>query len=160
MAVVAFTSEQLAPEGLYAKRLYPIEDHGKLRFQYAYFKNLSGAAGDATSTVELVKLPPGRVRLVPHLARLRSSAFGASRVLKIGHRAYSKGSMSDLIAEDDDAFSSALDISAAAAVANSLGTQLKYDLYSVAGITVFATVTGGTIPTDAELEMWFPYVYE
>jgi hypothetical protein len=161
MAVVAFTSDQLAPEGTYAKRLLPVEDHGKLRLQYFYFKNLTGAVGDAGSTIDLVNLPPGRVRLLPIMAALRKSAFGAARVASFGNRAYSKGASQVLVPEDNNDFSAGIDLAAAGnLIGTFMGTQIKYDLYSVAGITVFATITGGTVPVDAELEGYIPYVYE
>lgn len=142
-------------------RRRPIDAHGKLR--ELYFKIVNGAVAlDATSVVELGALPPGAVRLFTRDAQLRCSAFGASRVLKIGHRAYvsADGGGAGTIAEDDDAFSSALDISAAAFVASSFGTAIKYDLYSKAGVRLFGTVTGGTIPAAAELEGYIPYAYE
>jgi len=37
---------------------------------------------------------------------------------------------------------------------------LKYDLYSVAGITVTAQVKGGTIPVGAKVSGYLVYVYE
>lgn len=159
MAVLALKSAQLVRAAADNPRLYPTEDHGKFRQQYANFVNDSGAAGDAGSTVDLFVLPPGKLSLRPLMAALRCSAFGASRVVKIGHRKYYKSSTEE-IAEDDDAFSTGLDISAAALVTNPYGTQLKYDLYSMRGITVYATVTGGTIPTNATLETYLPYIYE
>jgi hypothetical protein len=158
MAVQNFNSDQMT-KIINNDRLYPIEEHGKLRQNYAFFKNLSGAVGDANSTVELFRLPPGRLSLRPLMSVLRSTAFGASRVVKIGHRKYARTATED-VAEDDDAFSSAVDISAAGMATSPYGTQVKYDLYSLSGITVFATITGGNVPTNAELETYLSFIYE
>lgn len=158
MAVEKFKSAQLIRVES-EQRLFPIEDHGKFRQQYANFLNSSGVAGDAGTTIDLFMLPPGRLSLRPLLSALKSSAFGASRVVKIGHRKYARTSTEDVV-EDDDAFSTGLDISAAALIASPYGTNLKYDLYSLSGIMVFATVTGGTVPTNATLETYLTYVYE
>lgn len=143
-------------------RRRPTDNHAKLR--YLYWKIVNDAvAGDDGSFVELGTLPPGAVRLLPRMAQLRSSAFGAARVLKIGHRAYfsadGQTSAND-IDEDDDAFSVGLDISAAAFQASPFGTAIKYDIYSKSGVRLFGTVTGGTIPAAAELEGYIPYAYE
>jgi len=148
----------------YRKR--PIDSYAKLR--ELYFKIVNGAVAlDATSTVELGELPPGAVRVFPHLGKLVSSAFGASRVLKIGHHAYRSSPSANPvgtpdIAEDDDAFSTGLDISANAAIANAWGPALtvKYDFYSTGGIKLFGTVTGGTIPAAATLEGVLLYAVE
>lgn len=137
----------------------PTDNHGKLR--YIYWKIVNGAsAGDDGSVMELGWLPPGAVRLLPRLASLRCSAFGASRVVKIGHRAYANAEGVANTVEDDDAFSSGLDVSAAAFVANSFGTPIKYDIFSKKGVRLFATCTGGTIPAAAEFEGYIPYAYE
>lgn len=141
-------------------RRRPTDNHGKIR--ELYFKIVNGAvAGDDGSFVELGDLPPGAVRIFPRLGSLRCSAFGASRVLKIGHRAYrsADGTIGE-IAEDDDALSTGLDLSSAAYVTSPYGVSIKFDLYSKGGIRLFGTVTGGTIPAAAELEGMIPYAYE
>lgn len=142
-------------------RRRPTDNHGKLREIYFKVVNNTGAAGDDGSEIELGTLPPGAVRLLPRLATLRSSAFGAARVLAVGHRAYASQDGGVNVPEDPDAFSSGLDISAATpSITSPFGSNVKYDLYSKAGIRLFATVTGGTIPTNAELEGYLIYAYE
>lgn len=138
----------------------PTDSHGKLR--YLYWKIVNGAlALDDGSTIELGYLPPGQVRLLPRLASLRCSAFGASRVAKIGHKSYySNDESGGVIADDNDAFSTGLDLSAAAFVANPFGTTIKYDIYGKVGVRLYATITGGTIPAAAEFEGYVPYTYE
>lgn len=142
-------------------RRRPTDSFGKLR--ELYFKIVNGAvAGDDGSVAELGNLPPGAVRLFPKLSQLRCTAFGSSRVLKIGHRKYFFGDgASDYVAEDDDALSSAIDISGALAnITSPFGTTVKYDIYSKMGVRLFATVTGGTFPAAAELEGYIAYAYE
>ena len=39
-------------------------------------------------------------------------------------------------------------------------TIMKTDIYSKAGVRVYATVDGGTIPIDAIIEGYIFYVYE
>lgn len=155
MAVLALTSNQTTPE----TRGNVKENHSKVRF--AHFNlDAVAVAGDANTTIELCKLPPGPVRVIPELSRVKNSAFGASRVLKIGHRAYQNRDNPSLaqIAEDDDAFGSALDM--ATATTQKVGSAVKFDVYSKEGITVFATVTGGTIPVGATLDGFIAYTYE
>lgn len=163
MAITTTDSLQLSNDvSALAGRKYPVDDHGKLRFQYG--KVVQGAAaGDAGSFVNFFYLPPGRVRILPWLSRVRSSALGASRVLKIGHAAYYDRSVpSDVAAvvADDDAFAAGIDVSAAAEALALAGGLLKYDIYSRGGVLVFGTVTGGTIPIAATLELILGYIYE
>lgn len=160
MAITAAKSDQVLARSTDGARLKTVEEHGKFRVQYFYYKNTTGAALDDGSTIDLVVLPFGTVRILPGLCRLRTTAFGAARVLKIGHKAYqSTGNAGNNVADDDDAFVSGVDISAA--IANTaLATTIKFDIYSRAEVTLYATVTGGTIPINAEIEGYFTYIYE
>lgn len=158
MAVEAFKSAEVADD----YRGSPVNDHSKVRFQYFNLAAVS-VAGDANSTIDLCDLPPGPVRVIPELSRITPSAYGASRVMKIGHRAYQKrdaymNSGTTDEAEDDDAFGSAIDVSAAATL--KVGAAVKYDINSKAGVRVFATVTGGTIPQNGTLTGFIAYTYE
>lgn len=156
MAITNQKAAQLADD----YRPYPVDEHGKLRFQYFSFTQVG--AGDAGSTIELCKLPPGRVRVLPYLAKTKSSAFGAGRTLKIGHREYfAKSQNGDpSTAEDDDALATSIDVAAAGVDDLTSPVVLKYDFYSRTGVTLFATVVGGTIPDGATLEGVIPYIYE
>lgn len=148
-----YTSTQMADD----YRARPTEDHGKLRL--AYFKFTATEAGADGSTVDLCKLPAGAVRILPNLSRYNVSALGASRVMDIGHRAYYKDWTDTEVAEDGDAFVADDDVSAAVEAA-ALGTGVKFDVYSTGGVTIFATVTGGTIPIGAVIEGFVAYAYE
>lgn len=167
MAVVALKTTEMAD----AYRGSPLNDHGKLRVQFFDLPAIT-VAGDASSTVELCRLPPGPVRIIPDLCRLATSAFGSSRTLDVGHRAYEKrdpymaGGSATTEAEDPDAFIDGLDVATAVtgspfgAGLSAFGYKTKFDLYSKSGVTVFATVLGGTIPIGATIRGFIVYVYE
>lgn len=141
-----------------SERLYPVENGGKLRI--AYFEFTQGvAAGDAASTAELCRLPMGRIRIIPQLSRIAFSAFGASRVLDVGFRAYTtEGNAA--VAEAANALANDIDVSSADADGVPIGALLKWDLFSTKGVTVFAQVAGGTIPAAATLKGYIIYVAE
>lgn len=153
MTVQAFQTTQMVDD----TRLRPTEKHGKLRF--AYF-NLPATivVGDATTIVDLCELPSGQVRVLPHLSRISTSAFGAGRTLSVGHYAYTKAD-NTTEASNATAFIAALDVSAAVAAAV-WGTAIKYDMYSKGGVTLFATVNVNTIPVGATIEGFCAYLYE
>lgn len=141
-------------------RSNPNHDHGKVRTQF-FDVPATTVAGDATSTVDLCNLPPGRVRVIPELSRITNSAFGAARTLSIGHTAYPSRdpAAADPEPANPTAFAAALDVSAANnGVA--LSNVLKYDIYSKAGVLVQATVNVDTIPVGATLSGFIAYVYE
>lgn len=156
MAVLELSTDELADD----YRGHPVNDHGKLRIQY-FNLPATTVAGDATTTVDLCDLPHGRVRLIPTLSRINVSAFGASRTLDVGHREYQKRDdpSEDLEAESADAFIDGLDVSSAVAD-QAFGTGSKYDMYSKSGVTLFATVLGGTIPIGATISGFVVYSYE
>lgn len=154
MAVLAYSAARLVA----GARPYPIDDGGKQRVQWG--KCAVDTQGDAGSTFTFFRLPPGRVRILLPFIRVGCSAFGASRVLKLGHRAYAKASHPTYTteAEDDDAFFTGLDISGAAVSLTPTALGTKFDVYSQQGVEVFGTVTGGTSPANATLEVLMPYV--
>jgi len=111
MAITTTNSDQLT-EGF---RKYPIDDHGKLRMQYAKVTQ-GAAAGDDGSFANLFKLPPGRKRILPFLSRYKVSALGSSRVMKVGYAAYqARPPANTAEVADDDALMSAIDVSSAVA---------------------------------------------
>lgn len=166
MAYTLTLSDQLNATTDNEPRKYPVDDHGKTRHQYA--KVTQGAAiGDIASQFELFDLPAGRVRcLVNSLSwRFSGVAMGAGRVVSLGHRAYysTLNGVPTLIAEDLSAFAVGIDGSAAAPTIRTgqgTNTNLKFDIYSRAGVRVVATVLIGTIPVGSIMETLFPYVYD
>ncbi len=157
MAVLALVTTQAADD----YRARPFEQHGKLRIA-SFDLPAVAVAGDINTTIELCDLPPGAVRILPRLSHLETSAWGAARTLDIGHRAYQTkdyaNSSTPTEAENGTALLAAKDVSAANT--GSLGVAAKYDVYSKAGVRVFATVKGGTIPVGATLRGYLIYVYE
>lgn len=140
-------------------RKYPIDDHGKLRFQRGNVAALAVALASADQ-IEMFRLPPGRIRILPWLCRISTSAWGSSRTLSLGHRAYpTRPPGETLEAEAGTAFLNALDVSSAVAAA-AFGTTMKYDIYSRTEVSVFATIGGGTMPVAATLDIMMAYLYE
>jgi hypothetical protein len=137
--------------------LLPIDRHPKFRLHYFQVAAATVAAADG-STFELGRLPFGRLRILRDQSKIWTSAWGSSRVLKFGHRAYAKADGS-AEAEDDDAFGSALDVSSATN-ALQMSTGTPYDMFSRTGWDFFATVTGGTFPVGGTLEGYLAYLHE
>lgn len=133
--------------------------HGRMRV--AYFLHTQDGAGDATSTVDLVKLPAGKGRILIRSSWLASSAFGSSRTLDIGYVAHTDNS-GDAVAVDVDGLLDGLDNSSATAAMLGTGTNaLDTYLYdSNAPLTIQAVVAGGTIPDTATLEGYIVYVLD
>lgn len=159
MAIKTLIPAQLAD----GARIYPIDEHGKMRQVWSTVVN-DAVAGDDGSFVRICKLPPGRKRLVLPLCRYKVSALGASRVMKIGHRAYYDRSdpSAAIVAEDDDAFAVNVDVSAAVAAYFPIAaaSPMKFDMFSRDTFELFATITGGTIPANATFDFMITYLYE
>lgn len=157
MSVLALKTTEMTD----GARNYPIQNHGKLRYQFFDLPAIA-AAGDVATTIDLCKLPPGRVRVLPHLSRITNSAWGAARTLIVGHTAYAAKdpTTGDPEPANDDAFTpTPLDM-ATASDSIAMANLLKYDVYSKAGVLVQATVGGDTIPIGATLSGCIAYLYE
>ena len=157
--MAVYNAPQFVDGSVDQKRLLPYEEHGKARANYAFYKNLTGGALVAGDQINLFKLPPGNVRLVPYLSMLRNTAAGAG-TLNLGLRAYTQSSVDGAsdIAEAPTELVNAKAITGAGAAA--ISTLIKYDLFSKRGIIVFATVNGVALPSNAEIELMLPYLYE
>lgn len=162
MAVLNLKVADLANLDLNPKVFAPSINRGKLRRHYFHLPALT-VAGDANSTVDLALLPPGAVRLYVDRSHIYWSAFGAARVLDIGHAAYEEvdGAIeaASLALFDDN-----VDVAAAgnAALGSDFavpaGRLAKTQLFmSSKGVIIRALVTGGTIPIGAILEGWLEY---
>ena len=87
--------------------LAPTDQHGRVRMAHFTFDSITG---DANSTLDLIKMPAGRVRVLGvHMA---NSAFTATAALSLGHTGYTA---EDGTAEpaDDDAFATGVDVATA-----------------------------------------------
>ncbi len=120
------------------------------------------AAGDATSTAKLLYLDPGRYRVYWKLSNIEWTAFGASRTLDIGHAAYVDETGTTVVADDNLADDN-IDVSSAGAaamgsdiLAAATGGATEFRV-GAGGLTILATVAGGTIPAAATLEGYIVY---
>lgn len=155
-------AERLATQMIEGYRRYPIDDHGKLRYQYASLvaSAANGGALAANDTILLFRLPPGRKRILPNLSRITCTAYGVGRTLDIGHKKYLKSGMPYAEEADDvDAFVDGMDVSAALNSAV-MSTTLKFDMFSTTEVDIYATILGGTLPLDGTLQVLLAYLYE
>ena len=156
-----FLSTELTNEAANIPTLNPVHKSTKLHFKYFSY-NQGASAGAANDTIEFVKLPAGDVRIFKHLSAVNCSAFGASRVLDIGFRAHVKYTDNSAVAESVDTILDGADISAIASRGGGAGTNAltvspSILLQAKAPVTIFGTVTGGTIPASATLEGYIVY---
>lgn len=163
MAVTTENSDQINNmEALPQVKLNSNELGGRLRI--AYFDSTQGAAaGDANSLVNLVKIQPGKsVRILKNLSRIACSAFGASRLLDIGHTAYTNLDGSAVSAAIDVLLDGA-DVSAIAEHAMGVGTNAltvanTFVINAKEAVTIQAKVLADTIPAGATLAGYIVYV--
>ena len=119
------------------------------------FDHVQDAAGDDGSSVLVYPIEAG-TRLYLHVSTIRFSAFGASRVMKLGWQAYTDPDGTAVLADDDGIFAG-LDVSAAGnkrmIEAPTLGAGMDANgtrLFQGSAVLI-ATVTGGTWPDDAAI---------
>lgn len=163
MAVTTEKSDQVTNlEALPPVRLNTDELAGRLRIARFSFTQ-GAAAGDANSTVDLVKMPVGKtVTILKNLSRIACSAFGASRVIDIGHQGFTNLD-GTVVAAAIDVLLDAGDVSAIADLAMGAGTNAltvtnTFTINSQTAALIQAIVTGGTIPAGATLTGYIVYV--
>ena len=163
MAVTTEKSDQVTnQEASPPVRLNTNELGGRLRI--ARFSFTQGvAAGDANSTIDLVKIPPGKtVTILKNLSRVVCSAFGAARLLDIGHTGFTNLD-GTVVAAAADVLLDGGDVSAIAELAMGVGTNALTVVNSFTINAKFATllqakVLADTIPAGATLAGYFVYV--
>lgn len=152
MAVTAEKSTQVTAEE--AGRPTDAPDyHGEMRMFYFSFTQ-GAAAGDINSTMDLIKLPPGKWRYIAKLSKITCSAFGASRTLDVGHTGWTEPD-GDAVAANEIGIHSAADVSAAAVIEPGdelVATDGTLQINSRTVVTIQAKVEGGTIPAAATLK--------
>lgn len=156
MAIEIFKSTEVTQgEGkLSENRQYWPAEGGKLRI--AHFSWTNGATvGDDGSSVNLCKLPMGKLRVLPGLSRIAVSALGSSRVMDLGFRAYVASDGKTAVAADLNDFVDDRDVSSA--TDSHFGTDLKKDFFSFSGITICATIAGGTLDAAETMEGYVVY---
>ena len=163
MAVTTEKSDQVTnQDALPVVKLNTNELGGRIRIARFSFTQ-GAAAGDATSTQDLIKLPPGKtVTILKSMSRIVCSAFGASRLLDIGHTGFTNND-GTAVAAAADVLMDGQDVSAAALIKMGLGTNaftaddaFTYDARQA--ITIQAVVAGGTIPAGATINGYIAYV--
>jgi hypothetical protein len=119
--------------------------------------NYVHAAGSGTGEVNLVILPPGRIRIYSDLSRIVTSDMAVSATLHLGFRAHRQEDGS-AVEEDDHALTQALAVGAGARdEAFGLPAVGQLDLESQGGITIFALITSGNIEDGDTIEGWVLY---
>ena len=163
MAVTTEKSDQVTNlEALPPVRLNTDELAGRLRIARFSFTQ-GAAAGDATSTIDLVKMPVGKtVTILKNLSRIVCSAFGAARTLDIGHQGFTNLD-GTVVAAAVDVLLDAGDVSAIAELLLGVGTNALtvnnvFTINSQTAALIQAVVAGGTIPAGATLAGYIVYV--
>lgn len=128
------------------------DDRGRLRVKRFDFTQ-GAAAGDAASTQAIIKIPPGKVNIHLALSRIAFSAFGASRVLDIGHTGFTQPD-GTVVAAAAASLANDIDVSGAgnANVTGVVGGDEIFQVNSRNGTTIQCVVAGGTIPAGATLD--------
>lgn len=163
MAVTTENSDQVDNmEALPPVRLNTNELGGRLRIARFSFTQ-GAAAGDANSTVDLVKLPPGKtVTILKDLCNINHSAFGAGRTLDIGYIAHTNLD-GTAVAADVDALLDGADVSSAGNIpmgtgTGAVGTSNVLTLNARAAVTIQGICLGDTLPVGATLNGYIVYV--
>jgi hypothetical protein len=121
---------------------------------FAYRFSLTAAAGIDGEVINLRFLPPGRFTVYPRLSYLQIDALGASRVMAVGTAAYTDEA-GNAVGAAASAWDSAISVASAvnlqlgASVAAGTGGVFEYN--SRSGITIQATITGGTVPVSSKI---------
>jgi hypothetical protein len=164
MAVINIQSEDIAGLTQFPKIIPNSLNRSKSR-KHFFRIPATAVLGDINSTIDLALLPQGDVRLFLTESKIWWTAFGAARLLDIGHRAY-EAIDGSIIAAAANLFDDDVDVSAAS---NAAGVALGSDFVlagtlaktqrflSAKGVMVFATVTGGTIPAGTIIEGFLEY---
>ena len=97
--------------------------HGRLRV--AYFSHTQSEAGEVLSTVKIVKLPPGKIRLLGALSRIEHNWTESTVDMDIGWAAY-------------------VDLDGTAVSDNDDGLDADVDVEATGSIAIGTVVTGAT----------------
>jgi hypothetical protein len=141
-----------------SRRVPSAEWGSKLRMDYASYTHASGS-GDGE--VNLLVLPPGRVRVWGALSRLLVDELDTSATVALGYRAY-VGQDGETVVQDEDALVAATaadsgGVSAALDATDGVGEAEYYEFDSLSGVTIFATVESGDIDNDEKIELALVY---
>lgn len=148
-----------------ATSLNTTEQHGRVRV--AYFSHDQSAAGDATSSVALVKLPPGRVRLLLGASLMYVNWTTGSATMDLGWDAYTAMNGTTTTA-DPNGLMNALDVDtvgyrsgeALVALTAIKATAGTWVFESKDGVVIRATSPSVGIGSSDDLFGYFLYVVD
>ena len=127
---------------------------------FNYTRSAQAAAGDAGSIIELVRIPPGQIRLILPNSVIFFKTFPSSNTkLSIGHRAYTDRNGTEISQSLTSVFTS-LTVDAAGSqflFDKEIGDDQTQAFDTVEGLTLFAAVKVGTLPASVELSGYFAY---
>jgi hypothetical protein len=162
MAVTTQQSTQTAnaAAGVYGTTfLNPAEQHAKVRIARIDFTQ--SGAGDVGSTVDLCRLPAGKVRLLGDMSLVAVSAWGTARTLAIGWTAYTGADGSTANAATPAGLTAATSVASAVKLvvgtAAVLGNDQTKLFDSAGGVLIQAIVAGDTIPDGATITGYVAY---
>jgi hypothetical protein len=127
------------------------EKHGTLKIaKFTYTHSGTSEPGE----INLIKLPAGRVVVLPDLSYLNTSTFGVGAELSVGVRAYRQED-GELVEEDAEALQAAV----AGPFVGGLGGPAtgEIPLDSQAGIVVYATIAGGNLISGHHINGYIVY---
>lgn len=139
------------------------EEHGRIRVMF--FTCLQDGAGDATSSVALGKLPPGRVRILASQSRAYVNWTTSSATLDLGWDSYTNLS-GTTVAADPNGLIDGLSVDTVGfqtmegAIAANLLTGGTYVLESKDGVVIRATSQDVAIATGDDLVGFLMYVLD
>jgi hypothetical protein len=119
--------------------------------------NYVHAAGAGTGEINLVTLPPGRIRIYSDLSRIVTSDMAVNATLHLGYRVHRQedGTAAD---ENDHALMQSLSVGAGARdEVFLLPAAGQLDLESQGGITIFALITSGNIENGDTIDGYVVY---
>tara|TARA_R110002110_G_scaffold57604_6_gene164489 strand:+ start:1826 stop:2320 length:495 start_codon:yes stop_codon:yes gene_type:complete len=139
------------------------EEHGRVRI--AFFTHLQDGTGDTGSSVALVKLPPGRVRLLGPMSSAYVNWTTSSATLDLGWDAYTNMAGAT-VAADPDGLVDGLSVDTAgfftfegAIAANVLlGSSLVFE--SKDGVVIRATATDNAQVDGDDIVGYMAYVLD
>lgn len=137
-----------------------VEFHGRVRI--AFFTHDQVGTGDADSSIILVKLPPGRVRLLASQSKAYVNWTTATADLDIGWDAY-ENFAGDIVAADPNGIDDVIDVEVAGY--QTFGNQLEASGGSIVfeskeGVIIRATTTTTAIVIGDDLVGYFLYVLD
>lgn len=124
---------------------------------FATYTHLA-ANGAGTGTVYLGMLPAGRIKILPYLSHLVTTAFAANADIHIGYGAHT-GLDGVAVVADDNAFLDNGDAGGGALnTALNLPAAGFLELNSKEGIRIEAMIDTGNIETDDTIDLWIAYI--